>query len=50
VQQALQLQTQGQGGPKRPIPMTSVKSLAARFDRLKSGDAPTGVYLKRFGH
>jgi hypothetical protein len=35
---------------KRPIPMTSVKSLAARIYRLKSGHAPTGVYLKRFGH
>jgi hypothetical protein len=32
------------------IPMTSVKSLAARFYRLKSGHAPTGTYLKRFGH
>jgi len=30
--------------------MTSVKSLATRFYRLKSGHAPTGVYLKRFGH
>jgi hypothetical protein len=30
--------------------MTSVKSLAARFYRLKSGYAPTGVHLKRFGH
>jgi len=30
--------------------MTSVKSLAARFYRLKSGHAPTGVYLKQFGH
>jgi len=30
--------------------MTSVKSLAARFYRLKSGHAPTGVYRKRFGH
>jgi len=30
--------------------MTSVKSLAARIYRLKSGHAPTGVYLKRFGH
>jgi hypothetical protein len=28
----------------------SVKSLAARFYQLKSGHAPTGVYLKRFGH
>jgi hypothetical protein len=35
----------GKGGTKRPIPMRSVKSLAARFYRLKSGDAPTGVYL-----
>jgi len=40
----------GKAGAKRPIPMTSVKSLAARFYRLKSGHAPTGVYLKRFGH
>jgi hypothetical protein len=40
----------GKAGTKRPIPMTSVKSLAARFYRLKSGHAPTGVYLKRFGH
>jgi len=30
--------------------MTSVKALAARFYRLKSGHAPTGVYLKRFTH
>jgi len=40
----------GKAGTKRTIPMTSVKSLAARFYRLKSGHAPTGVYLKRFGH
>jgi hypothetical protein len=40
----------GKAGSKRPIPMTSVKSLATRFYRLKSGHAPTGVYLKRFGH
>jgi len=40
----------GKAGTKRPIPMTSVKSLAARFYRLKSGHAPTAVYLKRFGH
>jgi hypothetical protein len=40
----------GKAGTMRPIPMTSVKSLAARFYRLKSGHAPTGVYLKRFGH
>jgi len=30
--------------------MNSVKSLAARFYRLKSGHAPVGTYLKRFGH
>jgi hypothetical protein len=30
--------------------MTSVKSLATRFYRLKSGHAPIGTYLKRFGH
>jgi len=40
----------GKAGAKRSIPMTSAKSLAARFYRLKSGHAPTGVYLKRFGH
>jgi len=40
----------GKAGSKRPIPMNSVKSLAARFYRLKSGHAPVGTYLKRFGH
>ena len=40
----------GKAGTKRPILMKSVKPLAARFYRLKSGHAPTGVYLKRFGH
>jgi len=30
--------------------MTSVKSLATRFYRLKCRHPPTGVYLKRFGH
>jgi hypothetical protein len=30
--------------------MTSVKSLAARFSRLKSRHAPTGVYLMQFSH
>ena len=40
----------GKMGTKRPVPMTSVKSLATRFYQLKSGHAPTGVYLKRFGH
>jgi len=40
----------GKAGATRSIPMTSAKSLAARFYRLMSGHAPTGVYLKRFGH
>jgi ribonuclease HI len=40
----------GKAAAKRPIPMTSMKSLAARFYRLKSGHAPTRVYQKRFGH
>jgi len=40
----------GKTGAQRPIPMTSVKSLATRFYRPKSGHAPTGVYLKQFGH
>jgi len=40
----------GKAGAKRSIPMASAKSLAARFYRLKSGPAPTGVYRKRFGH
>jgi len=40
----------GKAGTKRPTPMTSVKSLAARFYRPKSGHAPTGVYLIWFGH
>ena len=35
---------------KRPVLMTSVKSLATRFYRLKCRHAPTGVYLKWFGH
>jgi hypothetical protein len=41
---------QGKVGTKRPIPMTSMKLLAARFYQLKSGHAPTGVYLKQFSH
>jgi len=40
----------GKIGTKRPVPMTSVKSLATRFYQLKCRHAPTGVYLKRFGH
>jgi len=30
--------------------MASAKSLAIRFYQLKCGHAPTGAYLKRFGH
>jgi hypothetical protein len=30
--------------------MTSVKSLAMRFYRMKSRHAPIGTYLKWFGH
>jgi len=41
---------QGKARTNRPIAMTTMKSLAARFHRLKSGHAPTGGYLKRFGH
>jgi len=40
----------GKAGTKRPIPMTSIKPLAPRFYRLKSGHAPTWVYLKQFSH
>jgi len=40
----------GNAGTKRPILMPSVKALAARFYQLKSEHAPTGVYLKPFGH
>jgi len=40
----------GKAGSKRPIPMTSVKSLSTRFYRLESGHAPIGTYLKWFGH
>jgi len=48
--QHLGYRLQGKAGAKRPIPKASVKSLATRFDRLQSGHAPTGVYLKLFGH
>jgi hypothetical protein len=37
-------------GTKKPILMTSIKSVAARFYRLKSKHVPTGVYLERFGY
>jgi len=40
----------GKAGSKRPIAMTSVKSLATRFYRLMSGHAPVRTYLHRFGH
>ena len=40
----------GKAGTKGPIPMTRAKSLASRFYRLKSGHAPTGVYLKQISH
>jgi len=37
-------------GTKRPVPMTSVEWLAARYYRPYCMHAPTGVYLKQFGH
>jgi hypothetical protein len=40
----------GKAGSMKPIPMNCVKSLAARFYRLKSRYAPVGTYLKGFGH
>ena len=40
----------GKAGNRRPIPMASAKPLATRFYQLKCGHAPTGAYLKRFGH
>jgi len=40
----------GKAGKKRPIPMNSVKPLAARFYQLKSEHPPVGTYLKRSGH
>ena len=40
----------GKPGTKRSVPLTSMKSLATRFYQLKCDHAPTGVYLKRFGH
>ena len=35
---------------KRPVPITSVKSLVSCFYQRKSGHAPTRVCIKRFGH
>ena len=40
----------GKAGSKILIPMTSLKSLAARFHRLKSEHTPVCTYLKRFGY
>jgi hypothetical protein len=40
----------GKTGTKRPVPLTSVKSLATRFLRLQCGHAPSGIYQKRFSH
>jgi hypothetical protein len=40
----------GKAGTKRPIPMTRVMLLLARFYRLMCGHPPAGVYLKRFGY
>jgi len=43
-------QLKGKTVTKRPVLMTSMKSLATRFYQLQCGHAPTGVYLKWFGH
>jgi len=40
----------GKAGSKRPIPMNGVKPLAARFYKLKSGQAPVATYLHWVGH
>jgi hypothetical protein len=40
----------GNAGSKSPIPMKSVKPLAARFYQLKPGHAPVDMFLKWFGH
>lgn len=37
-------------GSNRSITMTSVKSFAMMFYRLKSRHAPIGTYIIRFGH
>jgi len=44
----LSYRLQRKTGTKRPVLLTSVKSLLTRFYRLKCGHAPTGVCLKRF--
>ena len=48
VQQAPQLQTQGQGRDQETYPDGKSATAGPRFYRLKSGHAPTGVYRKRF--
>jgi len=40
----------GNAGGNRSVPMKSEKPQAARIYKLKSGYAPTGAYLGRFGH
>jgi hypothetical protein len=40
----------GTAGSHRPILLYSVKPLAARFYRVKSGHAPLGMYLTWFRH
>jgi hypothetical protein len=40
----------GKAAAKRSASMTSMESLATRFDRVKSRHAPKGVYIKQFGH
>ena len=40
----------GKTGTKKPVPKTSLKSLATGFYRLMRAHTPTAVYLKRFGH
>jgi len=48
--QLLSYRLKGKAGNKRPIPMSSPKSLASIFYQLKYGHAPTRVYIERFAH
>jgi len=41
---------EGKAGRKRPIPMNSMRPLAARFYWLKSRHAAVGMYLKQVGY
>ena len=50
MQQALQLQTQGQGRDQKTYPNDKRKVAGCQVLPTKSGHAPTGFYLKRFGH